>query len=161
MLVRMPRPKGRGHPLPQRHMPEAFSPSGRMMHAPGPGAAPVEVLEHELWRLLGPRSKAVGEERFRRLVRLTVRHWPTETLERIRRANLWPGVERKKAGRILLARVREAYEAADGVTPAWPILLEGTVALLWVALCDRHARDPDFRSALSDLSRWVARHGIG
>lgn len=132
-----------------------------MMDRPGPGAAPVEVLEHELWLLLGPRSKAVGEQRFRRLVRLIVRHWPIETLERIRRANLWPGVERKKAGRILVARVREAYEAADGVTPAWPILLEGTVALLWVALCDRHARDPEFRSGLSDLSRWVARNGIG
>jgi len=142
-------------------MPEAFSPSGRMMKAPGPSAAPVEVLEHQLWTLLIPRSKAVGEERFRRLVRLTVRHWPIDTLERIRRANLWPGVDRKKAGRILVARVREAYEAADGVTPAWPIILEGTVALLWVALCDRHAKDPEFRADVSELSRWVARNGIG
>lgn len=131
------------------------------MKCPGPGAAPIEFLEHHLWRMLGARSPAVGEIRFRRLVRLTVRHWPTETLERIRRAGHWQGAERKRVGRILLARVREAYEFSDGVTDAWPIILEGTVGLLWVAICDLHLRDETFRGTLADLSRWIARNGIG
>lgn len=131
-----------------------------MMNVPGPDAAPMEHLEHQLWKLLGARAKAVGQARFRRLARLTVRHWPTETLERIRTAGHWQGTERRRVGRILVARVRETYEATDGVTPAWPILLEGTVALLWACLCDYHARDEGFRLHAADLSRWVARNGL-
>lgn len=130
------------------------------MTAPGPDAAPIERLEAQLWRLIGARAQAVGPVRFRRLVRLTVRLWPTEGLERIRRAGHWQGLERKKVGRILLARVREAYELSDGVTDAWPIILEGTVGLIWVAVCDLHFRDEVFRGTLADLSRWVARNGL-
>jgi hypothetical protein len=141
-------------------MPQASIAARRVMVDPGPKAAPMERLEAQLWKILGARAKAVGPARFRRLARLTVRHWPTESLERIRRAGHWQGAERKKVGRILVARVRETYEATDGVTPAWPILLEGTVALLWVCLCDFHNRDEGFRLAAADLSRWVARNGL-
>lgn len=145
-------------PLHYRHVSAG---QGWMMQAPGPNEAPIAHLEHRLWVLMGARSRAVGEPRFRRLVRLTVRHWPSETLERIRRAGHWQGVERKRVGRILLARVREAYEASDGVTDAWPIILEGTVGLMWVAICDLHLHDAGFRATIPDLSRWIARHGIG
>jgi len=146
--------------MPEWQVPAASRGAGWMMQKPGPGAAPIDQLEHALWRQLGARSVAVGEARFRRLVRLVVRHWPSETLERIRRAGHWQGMERRKAGRILLARVREAYEAADGVTDAWPILLEGTVGLLWACVCDMHFRDEGFRSSIPTLSKWIARNGI-
>ena len=141
-------------------MPKVSIAAGGVMLDPGPEAAPMERLEAQLWKILGARAKAVGTARFRRLARLTVRHWPTESLERIRKAGHWQGAERKKVGRILVARVRETYEAADGVTDAWPIILEGTVALLWVCLCDMHQRHEVFRLAAADLSRWVSRNGL-
>lgn len=140
-------------------MPAASCGAGWMMQAPGPGAAQIEHLEFQLWRLLGARSVAVGDVRFRRLVRLVVRHWPSETLERIRKADHWQGMERRKAGRILRARVREAFEASDGVTDAWPILLEGTVSIIWGAVCEMHLRDEAFRASIPTLSRWIARNG--
>ena len=131
-----------------------------MMRPPEPGAPAIEHLELLLWRMLGGRGPAIGERRFRLLVRLVVRHWPVETLERIRRAGHWRGAERKRCGRILSARVRESAEALDdGAAECWPILLDGTVGLLWVALCDMHFRDDQFRDHLHDLSLWVAKHG--
>jgi hypothetical protein len=131
-----------------------------MMQSPGPDSPAVERLEYMLWRALGHRSELVGPIRFRRLVRLTVRHWPIDGLGRILRSGHWNGVERKRAGRILVARVRESYELSDGITDAWPILLEGTVGLLWSAICDLYLRDEAFRASLPDLSRWIARNGL-
>ena len=131
-----------------------------MMRPPDPGAPAIEHLEIMLWRILGGRGQMIGEHRFRLLVRLVVRHWPADTLERIRRAGHWRGAERKRAGRILAARVRESAEALDeGAAEAWPIILDGTVGLIWIALCDMHYRDEQFRDRLHLLSIWVAHHG--
>lgn len=130
------------------------------MRAPEPGAPAIEHLELHLWRMLGSRGQAVGERRFRLLVRLVVRFWPADTLERIRRAGHWHGAERQRVGRILRARVRESAEALDaGLAESWPIVHEGAVGLLWAALCDMSRRDEAFRDHLRTLSLWVARHG--
>jgi hypothetical protein len=150
MLVRVP--------VPRRPLPSIWR--GWMMRPPDPGAPAIEHLEIMLWRILGGRGQMIGEHRFRLLVRLVVRHWPADTLERIRRAGHWRGAERKRAGRILAARVRESAEALDeGAAEAWPIILDGTVGLIWIALCDMHYRDEQFRDRLHLLSIWVAHHG--
>jgi len=130
------------------------------MLPPQPGAPAIEHLELHLWRMMPGRSAAIGERRFRLLVRLVVRFWPFDQLERIRRAGHWSGAERKRTGRITAARVREVAEAMDPeMADAWPIVIEGTVALVWSAICHLHAHDLDLRAALPDLSAWVASHG--
>lgn len=146
-------------PVPRRNLSQAW---WWVMRPPEPGAPAIEHLELRLWRMLGGRGPAIGEKRFRLLVRLTVRHWPMETLERIRRAGHWKGADRRRAGRILAARVRESAEAIDDrVAKSWPIILDGTVALIWAAICEMHLADEDFRRHLHDLSLWVAKHGAG
>jgi len=146
--------------MPGRHVPRSRRWPGWMMRAPGPGAPAIEHLELHLWRMIGARGPAIGERRFRLIVRLVVRHWPTDTLERIRKAGHWRGAERKRVGRILAARVRESAEALDdGMAEAWPIILDGTVGLLWAGLCDMHHADQAFRDHMHALSLWVARHG--
>lgn len=131
------------------------------MLPPPPGAPAIEHLEVRLWRLMVARAEAIGEQRFRRIVRLVIRFFPEPDLRSLVRAGRWNSVDRQRLHRVLHARVRETMEAIDPETiDAWPIVLDGTVSLIWVAIQEIWYADPGFRDSLPELRAWVGRHGV-
>lgn len=131
------------------------------MLQPPTDAPAIEHVEWQLWQLMARHGAAVGEQRFRRVVRLVVRYFPEAELRAIVRSGHWHGAERKRLHRVLAARVRETLEAIDHETiDAWPLVLNGTVSLVWVALQEQWRCGHWFRDRLPEMRDWVARHGV-
>lgn len=130
------------------------------MKPPAPEDGPLLGLEWYVYRQQIQRAQVCGDDAFRLLVRLTIRYWPGETLSRIDRKGHWHGAARKRACQVLVARVREEYEARRPDDARWEILLAGTVRLAWDCLCQRWLHDTDSRETMRLLSESMARHGV-
>jgi hypothetical protein len=118
------------------------------------------MLQWFCWRQMHARASECGEESYALLFRLTIRYWPGDTLTRLVQKRNWHGAARKRAAQVLVARVREEYEARRPDDPRWEILLAGTVRLVWECLCERWLNDEAARKVMRGLSEGMARDGI-
>ena len=121
---------------------------------------PLEHLEWLCWRQMHGRASEVGEESYRLLVRLVVRYWPASSLERLRVDGHWAGAKRKRYGQVLVARVREEFEARRPGDERWDIILAGTVRMVWDVLCHRWYHDEQTRRDMRAISSRMAETGV-
>lgn len=111
-----------------------------------------ELVELVAYRL-GPARRRVSDERLAELVRLVVRHWPHHHLEQI-----GTGVSRHHAAfthatALMRASVRERYEAAHGLSPAWSILVRPVVEAIGLVVMELWWHGDAHRAALRAMQR--------
>lgn len=130
------------------------------MRPPAPEDGPLLGLEWFVYRQMVQRANECGADSFTLLFRLTLRYWPGKTLASLEKKGHWNGAARKRACQVLVARVREEYEARRPDDARWDLLLAGTVRLAWDALCQRWLHDTSVRDVMRALSESMARDGV-
>jgi hypothetical protein len=120
---------------------------------------PVERLTDQIARHLGSIAEECGERRLGAIMRLVIRHWPHEHLRIIARSGGKNHADLVHVGKLLAAQVREQWEARNGLSPDWDLVLARAANACWLVLLELWFRDPDFRVTLKVLSRKIAEQG--
>ena len=124
---------------------------------------PAEVIVEPLQRLtdqiasqLGGIAEDCGAARLGAIMRLVIRHWPHEHLRIIARNGGRNHADLVHVGRLLSAQVREQWEARNGISPDWDLVLAKAANACWLVLLELWFRDVDFRATLKVLTKRIA-----
>jgi hypothetical protein len=117
---------------------------------------PVERLTDQISRQLGGIAEDCGAARLGAIMRLVIRHWPHEHLRIIAREGGRNHADLVHVGRLLSAQVREQWEARNGISPDWELVLAKAASACWLVLLELWFRDTDFRVTLKVLTRKIA-----
>ena len=117
---------------------------------------PLERLTEQVAGMAGRLAEDVGRERMGALMRLVIRHWPHEHLRIIARSGGRNHADLVHVGKLLHAQVREQWEARNGISPDWDLVLAKAVSACWLVLLEFWFRDTDFRVTLKVLTRKIA-----
>ncbi len=114
---------------------------------------PIDELVELVAYRLGPTRRRISDERLAELVRLVVRHWPHHHLEQIGTGASRNHAAFTHATALMRASVRERYEAAHGVSPAWSILVRPTVEAIGLVVMEVWWQGDAHRAALRSMQR--------
>lgn len=117
---------------------------------------PVQRLTDQIARQLGGIAEDCGVERLGAIMRLVIRHWPHEHLRIIARSGGRNHADLVHVGKLLAAQVREQWEARNGISPDWELVLAKAANACWLVLLELWFRDTDFRVTLKVLTRKIA-----
>ena len=117
---------------------------------------PVERLADQIAKQLGGIAEDCGAARLGAIMRLVIRHWPHEHLRIIARSGGKNHADLVHVGRLLAAQVREQWEARNGISPDWDLVLARAANACWLVLLELWFRDTDFRVTLKVLTRKIA-----
>ena len=117
---------------------------------------PLERLTEQVAGMAGRLAEDVGRERMGAIMRLVIRHWPHEHLRIIARSGGRHHADLPHVGKLLHAQVREQWEARNGISPDWELVLAKAANACWLVLLELWFRDKDFRVALKVLTRKIA-----
>lgn len=124
---------------------------------------PKEVTVDSLDRLtdqiagnLGGIVADCGRPRLGAIMRLVIRHWPHEHLRIIARSGGRNHADLVHVGKLLHAQVREQWEARNGISPDWDLVLAKATNACWLVLLELWFRDVDFRATLKVLTKKIA-----
>jgi len=117
---------------------------------------PVERLTDQIAKHLGSIAEDCGAARLGAIMRLVIRHWPHEHLRIIARSGGKNHADLVHVGRLLAAQVREQWEARNGISPDWDLVLARAANACWLVLLELWFRDTDFRVTLKVLTRKIA-----
>lgn len=117
---------------------------------------PVQRLTDQIARQLGGIGEDCGAERLGAIMRLVIRHWPHEHLRIIARSGGRNHADLPHVGKLLAAQVREQWEARNGISPDWDLVLSRAANACWLVLLELWFRDKDFRVTLKVLTRKIA-----
>ena len=117
---------------------------------------PVQRLTDQIARQLGGISDDCGAERLGAIMRLVIRHWPHEHLRIIARSGGRNHADLPHVGKLLAAQVREQWEARNGISPDWELVLAKAASACWLVLLELWFRDQEFRVTLKVLTRKIA-----
>lgn len=117
---------------------------------------PVERLTDQVSRHLGGLADECGPERLGAILRLVIRHWPHEHLRIIARSGGRNHADLVHVGKLLHAQVREQWEARNGISPDWDLVLARAANACWLVLLELWFRDTDFRVTMKVLSKRIA-----
>lgn len=116
----------------------------------------LEALQQHVRYQLGHRAKVAAEWRVDELTRLIVRHWPHKHLE----AAMDAGGKNHKAidhaVALCRAQVREQWEARQGVSPMYDLVLTHTAASITHVILSLWASEDRWRAGLRAMSRRLA-----
>ncbi len=114
-----------------------------------------KLQAHVRYRL-GGRVQQAAAWRVDELTRLAVRHWPHKHLEAAMAAG---GKNDRGIDHALVlcrAQVREQWEARQGVSPLWDLVLAGLVDSIGHVILAAWAADDRMRASLRSMSRRAA-----
>lgn len=114
-----------------------------------------QLQAHIRYRLGGSVKRAAAW-RCDELARLVVRHWPHRHLEAAMAAGGSNAKAIDHAMALCRAQVREQWEARQGVSPMWDLVLAGVVAGVCHVVRDLWASDDRWRCQLRSLARAAA-----
>lgn len=117
---------------------------------------PLERLTEQVAGMAGRLADDVGRERMGAIMRLVIRHWPHEHLRIIARSGGRNHADLPHVGKLLHAQVREQWEARNGISPDWDLVLARAANACWLVLLELWFRDPEFRVNLKVLTRKIA-----
>jgi hypothetical protein len=117
---------------------------------------PVQRLTDQIAQQLGGLVDDCGAARLGAIMRLVIRHWPHEHLRIIARSGGKNHADLVHVGRLLAAQVREQWEARNGISPDWDLVLARAANACWLVLLELWFRDTDFRVTLKVLTRKIA-----
>lgn len=127
-----------------------------MASATSDAVADLAQLQAHIRYRLGGSVKRAAAWRCDELARLVVRHWPHRHLEAAMAAG---GINSKAidhAMALCRAQVREQWEARQGVSPMWDLVLAGVVAGVCHVVLELWASDDRWRCELRSLARSAA-----
>lgn len=110
-----------------------------------------QLLEHVRYRI-GSRVVHVGANRCDELTRLVIMHWPHRHLD----AAMGEGRSSKgidHAMVLLRAQVRERWEVAHGIGPAWAMLMAPTVAAIAHVMLELWGSDRAWAVRLEEMGK--------
>jgi hypothetical protein len=116
----------------------------------------VQRLTEQISRQLGGIAEDCGAERLAAIMRLVIRHWPHEHLRIVARSGGRNHADLPHVGRLLAAQVREQWEARNGISPDWDLVLAKAASACWLVLLELWFRDKEFRVTLKVLTRKIA-----
>lgn len=114
------------------------------------------ALQRHVRYQLGHRAKKAAEWRVDELTRLVVRHWPHKHLEAAMDAGGKNSKALDHAVALCRAQVREQWEARQGISPMYDILLTHTAAAITHVILSLWASDDRWRLGLRAMSRRIA-----
>lgn len=117
---------------------------------------PLERLTDQIAGQLGGIATDCGAARLGAIMRLVIRHWPHEHLRIIARNGGRNHADLVHVGRLLAAQVREQWEARNGISPDWELVLAKAANACWLVLLELWFRDVDFRATLKVLTKRIA-----
>lgn len=117
---------------------------------------PLERLAEQIASRVGSLVDDCGSARLGAIMRLVVRHWPHEHLRIIARSGGRNHADLVHVGKLLHAQVREQWEARNGISPDWDLVLSRAANACWLVLLELWFRDTDFRVTLKLLTKKVA-----
>lgn len=117
---------------------------------------PLERLTDQIASQLGGIAEDCGAARLGAVMRLVIRHWPHEHLRIIARNGGRNHADLVHVGRLLSAQVREQWEARNGISPDWELVLAKAANACWLVLLELWFRDVDFRATLKVLTKRIA-----
>jgi hypothetical protein len=119
--------------------------------------AALEKLQKHVRYQLGHKAKLAAPWRVDELTRLTVRHWPHHHLEAAMSAGGKNHKALEHAVTLCRAQVREQWEARQGVSPMYDLVLTHTTAAIAHVILELWASDDRWRAGLRAMSRRQAR----
>jgi hypothetical protein len=90
----------------------------------------MDELETYVRSQLGPRAVAAEAWRVNDLTRLCVRFWPHDLLDEASKFGTLNHRDIDHALTLMRAQVRERWEAENGISPLWDVLLSRTVTAI-------------------------------
>lgn len=117
---------------------------------------PLERLTDQIASRVGGLVDDCGEARLGAILRLVIRHWPHEHLRIIARSGGRNHADLMHVGKLLHAQVREQWEARNGISPDWDIVLARAANACWLVILELWWRDADFRAALKVLTKRIS-----
>jgi hypothetical protein len=117
----------------------------------------LEQLQAHVRYQLGARVQHAGAWRVDELTRLVVRHWPHRHLEAAMASGGRNARAIEHSVALCRAQVREQFEARQGVSPLWDLVLCHTVAGISHVVLELWASDDRWRCNLRSMSRRAAR----
>ena len=135
-------------------MPVQAMPDG---HVPAEvSVEPLERLTEQIAGRIGSLVDDCGSARLGAILRLVIRHWPHEHLRIIARSGGRNHADLVHVGKLLHAQVREQWEARNGISPDWDLVLARAASACWLVLLELWFRDTDFRVTLKVLTKRIA-----
>ena len=117
---------------------------------------PLERLTEQIAGRIGSLVDDCGSARLGAILRLVIRHWPHEHLRIIARSGGRNHADLVHVGKLLHAQVREQWEARNGISPDWDLVLARAASACWLVLLELWFRDTDFRVTLKVLTKRIA-----
>lgn len=117
---------------------------------------PLDSLTEQIAGRVGSLVQDCGQARMGAILRLVIRHWPHEHLRIIARSGGRNHADLVHVGKLLHAQVREQWEARNGISPDWDLVLARAASTCWLVLLELWFRDTDFRATLKVLTKRIA-----